>query len=66
MVILLLLLCPSELMSDGTVAEVEDDGVCSAFDDVDDDASAGGRSGEWELAEVLVDANGTPVEGYKS
>lgn len=42
---------------------------CSVFDVDVADANVGGKRGlhgECELAEVLVDVNGTPVEGYKS
>jgi hypothetical protein len=62
-------------MSDGTAdaaataaaADDDEDDVCSEFVDVDEEARAGGSSGECELAEVLVDAaSGTPVAGYKS
>jgi hypothetical protein len=63
-------LCPNEpIIVDGTAeVEVEVD-ECNVFDDVGANKFVGVKSGlhgECELAEVLVDANGTPVDEYKS
>lgn len=69
----MLFLCPNELIIDGTddaaATATAVDGVCNEeLVAVDEDARAGGKSGECELAEVLVDAaaNGTPDDEYKS
>lgn len=61
-------LCPND-PTKGIDEGVSDD-VCAWFDVVVDDSDGGksGLHGEWELAEVLVDAAiGTPAaDGYKS
>lgn len=61
-------LCPNDPTKGIDEGVIDDE--CAAFDDEDDDNAGGKRGlhGEWELADVLVEAAmGTPAaEGYKS